>query len=164
MNMHRNKIFHSKYLLSIFTLSTILLLTACGKSNTSGTQARTDLTTEHVRGLYSGMMRKDIEDLLGSSDTSLAAKETIEVYSLADGSTAILRYHDDTLKGAYIRDKENKETPLFGYNDGNIMNNDGLSPVPNGIQEVLPESVPETSVTDETSLLETETITETMMP
>ena len=164
MNMNRNKFFHSKYLLSIFTLSTLLLLTACGKSNTSGTQARTDLTTEHVRGLYSGMMRKDIEDLLGTSDTSLAAKETIEVYSLADGSTAILRYHDDTLKGAYIRDKENKETPLFGYNDVNHMNNDGLSSVPNVTPEVLPESVPETSSTAETTIHETETIKESVMP
>ena len=44
------------------------------------------------------------------------------------------------------------------------MNNDGLSPVPNGMPEVTPEPVPDTSVTDETTLHETETIPETIMP
>ena len=91
MNMHRKTASHSKCLLGIFTLCTLCLLTACGKGNTTSTQARSDLTVDHIRGLYSGMMRQDIEDLLGTSDSSLGAKETIEVYGLADGSTAVLR-------------------------------------------------------------------------
>lgn len=164
MNFHQIKTFKTKYLFGIFTLCTLCLFTACGKSNTSGTQARTDLTTEHVRGLYSGMMRKDIEDLLGTSDSSLAAKETIEVYSLADGSTAVLRYHEDTLKGAYIRDKENKETSLFDNNSNNTNNTNNSTS--SSISDVMPEVLPESDVMDETMTNQNnnDNTSETMVP
>ena len=73
------------------------------------------------------MKRNEIEDLLGGSDKSLAEKESIEVYSLADGTTAVLRFREDTLMSAYLRDKDNKETPIFGQdnsiNDNSIMDN-----------------------------------------
>lgn len=102
-----------KELFIFLSFLTIFLLTGCGKANTAGTQARKDLTSEHVRGLYSGMARTDIEDLLGTSDKSLAEHENIEVYSLADGTTAILRYREDKLMGAYLRDKDNSEKSIF---------------------------------------------------
>lgn len=155
MNIHRKTASHSKCLFGIFTLCTLCLLTACGKGNTTSTQARSDLTVDHIRGLYSGMMRQDIEDLLGTSDSSLGAKETIEVYGLADGSTAVLRYHDDTLRSAYIRDKENKETPLFGYdtpdNSDNTSAPNAMNESEGLIESVLPD---ETMTTDETTLTE----------
>ncbi|MDD3221680.1 MAG: hypothetical protein EOM34_00735 [Clostridia bacterium] len=102
-----------KELFIFLSFLTIFLLTGCGKADTAGTQARTDLTSEHVQGLYSGMARTDIEDLLGTSDKSLAEHENIEVYSLADGTTAILRYREDKLMGAYLRDKDNSEKSIF---------------------------------------------------
>ena len=82
----------------------LFVLVGCGNADTAGTQARTDLTADHVRGLYSGMVRNDVEDLLGTSDKSLAEHESIEVYSLSDGTTALLRYRDDQrmLKAALV--------------------------------------------------------------
>ena len=85
MKMQRTYGLHFKT--SLFwaaALVSVLLLTGCGNADTAGTQARSDLTSDHVRGLYSGMNRNDIEDLLGTSDKSLAEHESIEVsYLLA---------------------------------------------------------------------------------
>ena len=123
MKMQRTYGLHFKT--SLFwaaALASVLLLPGCGNADTAGTQARSDLTSDHVRGLYSGMNRNDIEDLLGTSDKSLAEHESIEVYSLSDGTTAVLRYRDDTLMGAYLRDKNNIETPLFGNTNTNTNN------------------------------------------
>ena len=104
-----------------------LLLTGCSSSDKAGTQARTDLTAEHVRGLYSGMARTDVEDLLGTGDKSLADHEKIDVYSLSDGTTAVLRYRDDTLLGAYLRDKDNVETSIFGQDTTNMSGVNGVT-------------------------------------
>lgn len=120
MKFHRTYGSHMKHLFLGLALSASLFLTACGNSDTAGTQARTDLTADHVRGLYSGMVRSDVEDLLGTGDKSLADHESIDVYSLSDGTTALLRYRDDTLMGAYLRDKDNVETSLFGQNATNM--------------------------------------------
>ena len=98
----------------------LFVLVGCGNADTAGTQARTDLTADHVRGLYSGMVRNDVEDLLGTSDKSLAEHESIEVYSLSDGTTALLRYRDDQLLGAYLRDKDNVETSIFNQNNAGM--------------------------------------------
>lgn len=123
MKMQRTYGLHFKTsLFGAAALVSVLLLTGCGNADTAGTQARSDLTSDHVRGLYSGMNRNDIEDLLGTSDKSLAEHESIEVYSLSDGTTAVLRYRDDTLMGAYLRDKNNIETPLFGNTNTNTNN------------------------------------------
>lgn len=127
MNLHRNHGSHTKHFFWIFALCTSFLLTGCGNADTNGTQARTDLTAEHVRGLYSGMKRNEIEDLLGGSDKSLAEKESVEVYSLADGTTAILRYREDTLMSAYLRDKDNVETSLFGQDASNLPGINGVN-------------------------------------
>lgn len=127
MNFFRNNGSHSKHFLFMSAICASLLLTGCGSSDTSGSQARNDLTAEHVRGLYSGMKRSDIEDLLGGSDKSLAEKESIEVYSLSDGTTAILRYREDTLMSAYLRDKDNMETSLFGQDSSNLPGINGVN-------------------------------------
>ncbi len=115
------------YLLWILSVFTALLMTGCSSADKAGTQARTDLTSDHVRGLYSGMARKDVEDLLGTGDKSLADHEKIDVYSLSDGSTAVLRYRDDTLLGAYLRDKDNMETSIFGQDTTNTSGTNGVT-------------------------------------
>ena len=104
-----------------------LLLTGCSSSDKAGTQARTDLTAEHVRGLYSGMARTDVEDLLGTGDKSLADHEKMDVQSLSDGTTAVVRYRDDTLLGAYLRDKDNVETSIFGQDTTNMSGVNGVT-------------------------------------
>ena len=149
MNFYLKNHANKKYSLWIFSLCMSFLLTGCGSTNTSGTQARTDLTAEHVRGLYSGMKRNDIEDLLGGSDKSRAEKESIEVYSLADGTTAVLRYREDTLMSAYLRDKNNVETSLFGQDNLNL-------PGVNGINETDSPTTPDAS--ENTSSLEDSTL------
>ena len=118
---------HRTYLLWIFSIFTALLITGSSSADKAGTQARTDLTSDHVRGLYSGMARKDVEDLLGTGDKSLADHEKIDVYSLSDGSTAVLRYRDDTLLGAYLRDKDNIETSIFGQSTTNTSGTNGIT-------------------------------------
>lgn len=115
------------YLLWILSIFTALLITGCSSGDKAGTQARTDLTADHVRGLYSGMARTDVEDLLGTGDKSLADHEKIDVYSLSDGTTAVLRYRDDTLLGAYLRDKDNIETSIFGQDTTNMSGVNGVT-------------------------------------
>ena len=122
------------FFLSLAIVSS-LFLTACGSADTAGTQARTDLTADHVRGLYSGMVRSDVEDLLGTGDKSLADHESIEVYSLSDGTTALLRYRDDTLMDAYLRDKDNIETSIFGQNASNMSGVNGVNDTNNSYTE-----------------------------
>ena len=88
-------------------------LAACSKGSETSAQSRTDLTAEHIRGLSADMKRKDVEDLIGQDDDNLAHKEDVDVYSLSDGSTAVLRYVDDKLAGAYIRGKDMYEDTIF---------------------------------------------------
>ena len=118
---------HRTYLFWVLSLFKVLLITGCSSADKAGTQARTDLTSDHVRGLYSGMARKDVEDLLGTGDKSLADHEKIDVYSLSDGSTAVLRYRDDILLGAYLRDKDNVETSIFGQDTTNMSGVNGVT-------------------------------------
>ena len=116
-----------KSLFILFSLLTLVLLTGCSSADTAGSQARTDLTSDHIRGLYSGMAKTDIEDLLGVGDKSLADHESIDVYSLSDGTTALLRYRDDKLMGAYLRDKDNKETSIWGSDDAAMPGINGVN-------------------------------------
>ena len=51
----------------------------------------------------------------------------IDVYSLSDGTTAVLRYRDDTLLGAYLRDKDNVETSIFGQDTTNMSGVNGVT-------------------------------------
>lgn len=101
----------------IFLLTCLLLclnvLVGCAQGNETSSQSRTDLTADEIRGLSADMARKDVEDLLGQDDDHLAQKEDVDVYSLSDGSTAILRYVDDKLAGAYIRGKDMYEDTIF---------------------------------------------------
>ncbi len=101
-----------------------LALTACSSGDTSSSQTRNDLTAEHFKGLTSGMARKDVEDLVGAGDESLGKHESLQTYGLADGTTAILRYWDDKLVGAYIRGTDTVETSLFDMMTGNDQTND----------------------------------------
>ena len=127
MKTQRSYRFYTKQFYWTLILMSTLLLTGCSSSDKAGTQARTDLTAEHVRGLYSGMARTDVEDLLGTGDKSLADHEKIDVYSLSDGTTAVLRYRDDTLLGAYLRDKDNVETSIFGQDTTNMSGVNGVT-------------------------------------
>ena len=70
------------------------------------------------------MARKDVEDLVGAGDESLGKHESLQTYGLADGTTAILRYWDDKLVGAYIRGTDTVETSLFDMMTGNDQTND----------------------------------------
>lgn len=106
----------------------------CTQGNETSAQSRTDLTAEEIRGLTADMERKDVEDLLGQDDDHLAQKEDVDVYSLSDGSTAILRYVDDKLAGAYIRGKDMFEDTIFSkfardiqenLDEGSYNTNDG---------------------------------------
>lgn len=135
MKVHRTYGSHMKHFFLSLAIVSSLFLTACGSADTAGTQARTDLTADHVRGLYSGMVRSDVEDLLGTGDKSLADHESIEVYSLSDGTTALLRYRDDTLMDAYLRDKDNIETSIFGQNASNMSGVNGVNDTNNSYTE-----------------------------
>ena len=135
MKVHRTYGSHMKHFFLSLAIVSSLFLTACGSADTAGTQARTDLTADHVRGLYSGMVRSDVEDLLGTGDKSLADHESIEVYSLSDGTTALLRYRDDTLMDAYLRDKDNFETSIFGQNASNLSGVNGVNDTNNSYTE-----------------------------
>lgn len=90
-----------------------LNLLACSSSDKASSQTRTDLTEEHFNGLTANMKRSDVEDLVGTHDSSLSERESLAVYSLSDGRTAILRYVDDTLVGAFIRGADNLEDTIF---------------------------------------------------
>lgn len=120
-----------KRFLPLLILAISALLIGCS-SNPVSKQTRSDLTAEHVRGLYADMNRSDVEDLLGKSDSALAENESFEMYGLADGTSAILRYAGDKLQAAYIRGKDNVEEALFSnyqgqssstINDGTDQNN-----------------------------------------
>lgn len=103
----RKTIFISCLLLSLAALA------GCSKGSETSAQSRTDLTADHIRGLSADMDRRDVEDLIGQDDDNLAGKEDIDVYSLSDGTTAVLRYVDDKLAGAYIRGKDMYEDTIF---------------------------------------------------
>ena len=166
MNFYRTFSRKTKHILLVSSFMVVFLLTACGSADSNSSQVRNDLTSEHVRGLYSGMKRDAIEDLLGTSDRSLAEKESIEIYSLTDGTTAVLRYREDTLMSAYLRDKNNMETPLFDLSQPNLPGVNGLNetnaivPYPTDEttekpeimdeMETMLETTDETSETDET--------------
>ena len=103
------------------------LLCACSHSDTSA-QTRNDLTSDHFNGLSSNMRRSDVEDLLGQGDGALGQNESYAMYSLVDGTTAILRYTGDELQSAYIRGKDNIERALFdNYRDGSNQIDDGTT-------------------------------------
>ena len=115
----------------IFLVCAIFALTAvlygCSNKEMSA-QIRSDLTSEHIRGLYADMKRSDVEDLLGKSDSALAEKESFEMYSLADGTVAVLRYAGDKLQSAFIRGKDNVEEALFNnYGSHSNQINDGTT-------------------------------------
>ena len=118
-----------KMILTAAVLALTAVLYGCSGAATSS-QTRSDLTAEHVRGLYADMSRSDVEDLLGKSDSALADKESFEMYSLADGTTAVLRYAGDKLQAAYIRGKDNLEEALF-----NNYSKDGANEINDGTQE-----------------------------
>ena len=101
----------------------LMLFTGCSRGSETSAQSRTDLTTDHIRELTADMERKDVEGLLGQDDDNLALKEDIDVYSLSDGSTAILRYVDDKLAGAYIRGKDMYEDTIFSKFARDIKDN-----------------------------------------
>ena len=91
----------------------MIALMGCSSSSSSAVQTRNDLTKEHLAGLTSGMKRTDVIDLIGENDEALANKEDFDIYTLADGTTAVLRYRDDVLQSAFIRDADNFEDNLF---------------------------------------------------
>lgn len=100
-------------LLSFFCTMMLFALVGCSKPASSAVQTRNDLSREHLTGLSSGMKRNDVEDLIGKNDEALANKEDFDVYTLADGTTAVLRYQGDVLHSAFIRGKDNFEEALF---------------------------------------------------
>ena len=51
-----------------------LNLLACSSSDKASSQTRTDLTEEHFNGLTANMKRSDVEDLVGTHDSSLSEK------------------------------------------------------------------------------------------
>lgn len=102
-----------KTLIAMGLMICLASLTACHASGETSAQSRTDLTADHIRGLSADMKRKDVEDLLGQDDDNLASKEDLDVYSLSDGTTAVLRYVDDTLTGVYLRGKDMYEETIF---------------------------------------------------
>lgn len=111
-------IWKQKFFLAAAILTLTALLYGCSGKETAA-QTRSDLTAEHIRGLYADMKRSYVEDLLGKSDSALAENESFEMYSLADGTTAVLRYAGDKLQAAYIRGKDNIEEALFSnYSKG----------------------------------------------
>lgn len=119
-------IWKQRFFLAAAILTLTALLYGCSGKETAA-QTRNDLTAEHVRGLYADMKRSDVEDLLGKSDSALAENESFEMYSLADGTTAVLRYAGDKLQAAYIRGKDNIEEALFSNygKDSTSTINDG---------------------------------------
>lgn len=102
-----------KVLFGLCCVGLLIALVGCSKPSSSAVQTRNDLTKEHLAGLTSGMKRTDVIDLIGENDEALASKEDLDVYTLADGSTAVLRYKDDVLQSAYIRDADSYEDKLF---------------------------------------------------
>lgn len=115
----------TRIILAAAILSLTALLYGCSSKEPSA-QTRSDLTEEHIRGLYADMKRSDVEDLLGKSDSALAQKESFEMYSLADGTVAVLRYAGDKLQSALIRGRDNVEKALFSnYGSASEQINDG---------------------------------------
>jgi hypothetical protein len=145
MKTHRTYGFYVKHLCCTLSICAVLLFTGCSSNDTAGTQARTDLTSDHIRGLYSGMARTDVEDLLGTGDKSLSNHEKIDVYSLSDGTTAVLRYRDDTLLGAYLRDKDNVETSIFGNDTAETSGTNGVTNTESSLDHMTDSSETEES-------------------
>ncbi len=125
-----------KLVLTACIIMCMTMLFGCSSGAETSAQSRTDLTGEHIRGLSVDMKRKDVEDLIGQDDDSLAQKEDIDIYSLSDGSTAVLRYVDDALVGVSIRGKDMYEESIFNKfardiedgldgTDGNYNTEDG---------------------------------------
>lgn len=120
-----------KMILSLCVTGMMAAITACSNPSSSAVQTRNDLSREHLAGLSSGMKRSDVIDLIGENDEALASKEDFDIYSLADGTTAVLRYQDDVLQSAFIRDADNFEEALFNIFEkpetGGITVNDATS-------------------------------------
>lgn len=122
-----------KLVLSACILLCMTMLFGCSSGGETSAQSRTDLTGDHIRGLSVDMKRKDVEDLIGQDDDNLAQKEDIDIYSLSDGSTAVLRYVDDVLVSVGIRGKDMFEESIFNKfakdiednTDGNYNTEDG---------------------------------------
>lgn len=122
-----------KLVLSACILLCMTMLFGCSSGGETSAQSRTDLTSDQIRGLSVDMKRKDVEDLIGQDDDSLAQKEDIDIYSLSDGSTAVLRYVDDVLVSVGIRGKDMFEESIFNKfakdiednTDGNYNTEDG---------------------------------------
>jgi hypothetical protein len=91
------------------------------------------------------MARTDVEDLLGTGDKSLSNHEKIDVYSLSDGTTAVLRYRDDTLLGAYLRDKDNVETSIFGNDTAETSGTNGVTNTESSLDHMTDSSETEES-------------------
>lgn len=104
-------------------LLTIIWIAGCSKGSEVSSQSRTDLTTEHINNLTQDMSRTDVENILGQDDDHLAQKEDVDVYSLSDGTTAILRYVDDKLASVYIRGKDMYEDTIFSKFARDIQEN-----------------------------------------
>ena len=146
-----------KLLLTLCITLCICMLMGCSTSSTPSAQSRTDLTAEHFRGLTSDMTRKEVEDLIGTHDANLASKESIAVYSLADGTTAVLRYVDDMLAGAYIRGKDMFEETIFNRfdrNNGVTNDADGSYDTQDG-HVIGDETFDTTETRDTSSILDT---------
>jgi len=154
-----------KLLLTLCITLCIFTLLGCSNSTDTSAQSRTDLTADHFRGLTSDMTRKDVEDLIGTHDANLASKESIAVYSLSDGTTAILRYVDDMLTGAYLRGKDMFEETIFNKfdrNNGIIDDADGSYDTEDGhVIEDETDILDTTETEDTTSILDTQETNDT---
>lgn len=133
-------------LLSMISMLALNLF-ACSSGDKASSQTRTDLTEDHFSGLTANMKRSDVEDLVGKHDSSLSDRETLEVYSLSDGRTAILRYVDDSLVGAFIRGADNLEDTIFNGLDrlGHDLTDDEKENLQDTIEAGDPENQSESN-------------------
>lgn len=116
----------------IFLVCAIFALTAvlygCSNKEMSA-QTRSDLTSEHIRGLYADMKRSDVEDLLGKSDSALSRKRKLwNVQPCWRHQLLFCSYAGDKLQSAFIRGKDNVEEALFNnYGSHSNQINDGTT-------------------------------------